>query len=164
MEVVVPGSTYGQPLHVLVDPWADLLSASQGLTLVLKWVDIVRSLAGWFGGHDICWRLPGGDPTMKELYLKTILHVLVHVCFTLILICLANFGSSMCWWQQVSAWVANFSNMCWWQQVSAWVSSHVFTAQPWPIQLEAVANVENDWWFFGLMLSNMKKRSLSIYH
>ena len=21
----------------------------------------MRSLAGWFGGHDICWRLPGGS-------------------------------------------------------------------------------------------------------
>ena len=75
MEVAVPESTYGQPLLVLVGPWVDLLSASRGQTRVLKWVDIVRFLAGWFGGHDICWRLPGGDTTMKALYLKTTSHL-----------------------------------------------------------------------------------------
>ena len=53
-EVVVPGSTYGQPLHVLVDPGVDRFSANQGQTLVLKWVGIVRFLADWFGGRDIC--------------------------------------------------------------------------------------------------------------
>ena len=31
----------------------------QGPTLALKLVDIVRSLAGWFGGHDTCWRHEG---------------------------------------------------------------------------------------------------------
>ena len=53
-EVVVLGSTYGQPLRVPGDPEVDHFSANQGQTLVLKWVGIVRFSADWFGGHNIC--------------------------------------------------------------------------------------------------------------
>ena len=70
-EVVVPGSTYGQPLHVLVGPWVDLLSASRGQTLVLN--ESV-SYAFWLVGLVVVIFVSDcqGDTTMKALCSKTI--------------------------------------------------------------------------------------------